>query len=77
MDHLDIHHDKQLLSAAHKFIGRVHAILSGVRTEHQKAMLNTWQQPSWVKHKTYDKTLGKLVLSNKTVTKMKVKGGPS
>jgi capsule polysaccharide modification protein KpsS len=40
-------------------------------------MLSTWQQPSWVKFKTYDKTSGKLVSSDKTVFKAKIEGGPS
>jgi hypothetical protein len=77
MDHLDIHHNDRLLIAAHKFISRLHTVPSGLRNDHQKAMLNTWQQPSWVKHKTYDKTSGKLVLMDKTVSEAKIEGGPS
>jgi hypothetical protein len=66
MDHLDIHHDDQLLLVACKFISGLHGVPSGIHTEHQMAMLSTWRQPSWVKHKTYDKT----------VSEAKIEGGP-
>jgi hypothetical protein len=77
MDHLDIHHDERLFTAAHKFISGLHGVASGLRNEHQNAMLNTWRQPCWVKFKTYNKTSGKLVLLNKTASKAKMEGGPS
>src|ERR1700691_5904019 len=77
MDHLDVHHDKRLYTAARKFISGLHGVTSALRNDHQKAMLSTWRQPAWVKHKTYDKTTGKLVLSDKTVSEAKIEGPPS
>ena len=77
MDNSDIHHNKKLFTAARKFISGLHGVTSGLCNEHQKAMLNTWRQPSWVKFKTYNKTSGKLVLSDKTVSEVKIEGGPS
>src|ERR1700685_1848898 len=76
MDHLDIHHDERLYTAARKFISGLHGVASGLHNEHQKAMLSIWRQPSCVKFKTYDKTSGKLVLSDKMVSEVKIKGGP-
>jgi hypothetical protein len=77
MDHLDVHHDERLYTAARKFISGLHGVTSALRNDHQKAMLSTWRQPTWVKHKTYDKTTGKLVLSDKTVSEAKIEGPPS
>ena len=75
MDHLNIHHDEWLLAATRKYIGELQVIPSGVRSPYQKAILQTWRQPSWVKHKMYDKTLGKVVFSEKTIDEMKTDGG--
>ena len=41
MDHLDIHHDKQLLAATHKHVGKLLAMLSGVRSQAQKSILQS------------------------------------
>jgi hypothetical protein len=62
MDHLDVHHDERLFTAARKFISGIHGVAFGLPNDHQKAMLSTWRQPPWAKHKAYDKTMGKLVL---------------
>ena len=73
MDHLDIHHNEWLLAAACKHVGELQAMLSGVRSQAQKSILQSWRQPSWVKHKTYDRTLGKVIFSKKTIDEVKTK----
>ena len=74
MDHLDIHHDERLLAAAHKHVSELQAMPSRVRSQAQKSILQTWMQPSWVKHKTYDKTTRKVYFSEKTIDEVKTKG---
>src|ERR1700677_4432427 len=74
IDHLDIHHDERLLAAAHKHISELQAKPSGVHSQAQKSILQSWRQPSWVKHKTYDKTTGKVIFSEKTIDEVKTEG---
>src|ERR1700679_4002456 len=74
MDHLDIHHDERLLAAAHKHVSELQAKPSGVRSQAQKSILQSWRQPSWAKHKTYNKTTGKVYFSEKTIDKVKAEG---
>src|SRR6202050_4130983 len=74
MDHLDIHHDERLLAAAHKHVSELQAMPSRVRSQAQKSILRTWMQPSWVKHKTYDKTTRKVYFSEKTIDEVKTEG---
>src|ERR1700677_5007953 len=57
MDHLDIHHDEWLLAATHKHVSELQAMPSGGRSQAQKSILQSWRQPSSVKHKMYDQTL--------------------
>src|SRR6202453_3170040 len=74
MDHLDIHHDERLLAAARKHVSELQVKPSGVRSQAQKSILQSWRQPSWEKHKTYNKTTGKVYFSEKTIDEVKAKG---
>src|ERR1700677_74362 len=77
MDHLDIHHDEWLLGAVHKYVGELQMMPSEVHSPYQKAILQFGRQPSWVKHKTYNRNLGKVIFSEKTIDEVKTKGSPS